>query len=132
MPRVLIIDDEPGIRFALQRWFTRQGWTVLEAGDGEAGLARLRESSDDDDSRVDLVLCDLHLPKLSGDALHARLRVERPAVIDRMIFSTGDAVASAPADSVIASHPHVLQKPFELSALRTLVERIVSANSDAT
>ena len=45
-----------------------------------------------------------------------------------MIFSTGDAVASAAAGSVIASHPHVLQKPFELAALRTLVQRIVPEN----
>lgn len=127
MPRVLIIDDEPGIRFALQRWFTRQGWTVLEAGDGEVGLARLRECSDEDDSRIDVVICDLHLPKLSGEGLHACLRDERPAYVERMIFSTGDAVAAAPADSIIASHPHVLQKPFELSALRVLVQRIVPA-----
>ena len=128
MPRVLIIDDEPGIRFALQRWFTRQGWLVLEAADGEDGLARLRDSSDDNDTRIDVVICDLHLPKLSGEDLHALLRHERPAVVDRMIFLTGDAVASAPAGSVIGSHPHVLQKPFELAALRTLVLRIVPEN----
>lgn len=125
MPRVLIIDDEPGIRFALQRWFTRQSWDVLEASDGEAGLSLLREASDDDQaSRIDLVVCDLHLPRLSGEALHALLRDERPALVDRMIFSTGDAVMGAPADSVLTTHPHVLQKPFELAALRTLVDRI--------
>ena len=130
MPRVLIIDDELGIRFALQRWFTRLGWLVLEAGDGEIGLAQLRESSDEDSSRIDLVLCDLHLPTLSGDALHALLRVERPAILARMILCTGDAVAAAPVGSVIASHPYVLQKPFELSELRTLVQRIVPTHSE--
>jgi len=128
MPRVLIIDDEPGILFALQRWFTRQGWTVLEAGDGNDGLTHLRASSDDDDTRIDVVICDMHLPKLSGEALHTLLCHERPAVVERMIFLTGDAVASAPIGSVIASHAHVLQKPFELGALRTLVHRIVPVN----
>ncbi len=125
MPRVLIIDDEPGIRFALQRWFTRQGWGVLEAQDGEDGLAMLRSAADHDDTaRIDLVVCDLHLPRLSGEALYAILRDERPSLVERMIFSTGDAVTGAPPRSVLATHPHVLQKPFELAALRTLVDRI--------
>ena len=41
MPRALVIDDEPGIRLALKRWFERQGYTVLEAADGEAALKHL-------------------------------------------------------------------------------------------
>ncbi len=128
MPRVLIIDDESGIRFALQRWFSRQGWTVLEAADGPDGLSLLRQARDEDmTSRIDLVLCDLHLPGLSGDQLHATLLREHPEMIPRMIFSTGDSVVSAPVGSVIATHPHVLQKPFELSALRALVAAIHSS-----
>ncbi len=127
MRRVLIIDDEQGIRVALQRWFTRQGWTVLESGDGEDGLAQLRASSDDDESRIDVVVCDLHLPKLSGEALHAALVADGRAFAGRTIFSTGDSVASAPVGSIIASHPYVLEKPFELAALRELLERVLSA-----
>jgi DNA-binding response OmpR family regulator len=122
---VLIIDDEPGIRFALQRWFARQSWDVLEAGDGEDGLALLLNSDDESDTRIDLVVCDLHLPRMNGEALHAIVLSERPAFVDRIIFSTGDAVTSAPADSILATHPHVLQKPFELSALRLLIQGIV-------
>ncbi len=125
MPRVLIIDDESGIRFALQRWFARQGWAVLEAPDGPAGLSLLRQACDDDPvARIDVVLCDLHLPGLSGDELHSTLLREHPEIIPRMIFSTGDPVVSARPGSIIATHPHVLQKPFELSLLRTLIDTI--------
>ncbi len=128
MPRVLIVDDEAGIRLALLRWFSRQGWEVSEAADGALGLALLRQSNDADATRVDLIICDLHLPILSGSALHAALAAERPALIPRIIFSTGDEIGAALEGSVLASHPHVLQKPFELSALRALMATISAAS----
>ena len=123
MPHVLIVDDEPGIRFALTRWFARQHWTVSEAGDGQAAIALLLASDDASDSRVDLVICDLHLPFASGQDVLRTLMSSRPAIAARLILSTGDADA-APG-TALASHPHVLQKPFELSALKALVTSIV-------
>ncbi len=125
MPRVLIIDDESGIRVALQRWFTRQGWTVVLAEDGEQALAIIREARTHDAERLDVVVCDLHLPKLSGIELHAMLQQEEPALIERFIFSTGDTVDDASGGGVLASHAHVLQKPFEFSALRSMLQSIV-------
>ncbi len=125
LPRVLIVDDEPGIRFALKRWFERQHWTVSEAGDGHTALTQLLASDDASESRVDLVICDLHLPLLSGEELLQALMVSRPAVAERLILSTGDAVSHAAPGTALAFHPHVLQKPFDLATLRTLVSTIV-------
>lgn len=126
MPRVLIVDDEPGIRFALKRWFERQHWTVSEAGDGQTAITQLLASDDGDESRVDLVICDLHLPLLSGEELLRTLVSSRPAVAARVILSTGDAVSDAAPGTALAVHPHVLQKPFELATLKALVASIVS------
>ncbi len=81
MPHVLIVDDEPGIRFALRRWFARQHWTVSEAGDGQAAIALLVASDDASDSRVDLVICDLHLPMASGQDVLRILMSSRPPAI---------------------------------------------------
>jgi DNA-binding response OmpR family regulator len=121
----LIVDDESGIRLALQRWFVRQGWTALLAEDGEEALTMIRAAREDHASRLDLVICDLHLPKLSGIELHAVLQVEEPAMIERLIFSTGDTVTDAMAGGVLSSHPYVLQKPFEFSTLRSMLQTIV-------
>ncbi len=121
MPHVLIVDDEPGIRFALKRWFERQQWTVTEAGDGQIAMTQLLASDDDGDSRVDLVICDLHLPLVTGDDLLKRLHADRPELAQRVIVSTGDQIDDAPIGSAFAMHPHVLQKPFDLSTLRDLV-----------
>ncbi len=125
MTRVLIVDDEPGIRFALKRWFERQRWTVSEAGDGQTAITQLLASDDASDSRIDLVVCDLNLPIVSGDSLLRSLMEHRPALVGRLILATGDAVASAKPGSVLGTHPHVLQKPFELATLKELVESIV-------
>lgn len=120
----MIVDDESGIRFALKRWFERQHWTVSEADDGERALNMLLESSDNDNSRIDVIICDLHLPGIGGEEVVRRLASERPELVGRLIITTGDATIDAPADSILATNPHVLQKPFDLSTLREHVSQI--------
>ncbi|MEO7995916.1 MAG: response regulator [Gemmatimonadaceae bacterium] len=126
MPSVLIIDDEPSIRFALRRWFERQGWTADEANDGAHALDMLLTppANADMDAGYTVIVCDLRMPGMSGSQLHDRLKKERPGLIDRLVFTTGDDVASPPVGSVLGSHERVLQKPFEFTALRELVESI--------
>ena len=119
-----MVDDEPGIRFALRRWFERQGWTVQESGDGEDALTRIMGTSDDGDDRFDLVICDVNLPKRSGASFVSALQANRPAMATRVILSTGDDVEDAAPGSMLLSYPHILQKPFDLSTLRALVERV--------
>lgn len=126
MPHVLIVDDEPGIRFALKRWFERQHWTVSEAGDGPLALAQLLASDDHGLSRLDLVVCDLHLPLLSGKQILQRLQTDRPELVERFIVCTGDAIEDTPAGDAFGAHPHVLQKPFDLTTLHALVRRITT------
>jgi CheY-like chemotaxis protein len=126
LPHVLLVDDEPGIRFVLRRWFERQHWAVSEAGDGQSAMTDLLASDEASDSRFDLVVCDLHLPLVSGEELMRTLAASRPALAARVILSTGDAVEDAPPGTLLASHPHVLQKPFELAALKSLVASIVT------
>jgi CheY-like chemotaxis protein len=125
VPRVLIVDDEPGIRFALRRWFERQQWVIAEAGDGNEALVLLREVDDAGPDRFDLVVCDLNLPSLGGEALVRILRQERPALVNRVVLTTGNSVSHADADSVLAEHPHVLPKPFDLGTLKAVVAGVL-------
>jgi DNA-binding response OmpR family regulator len=122
---VLIIDDEPGIRFALKRWFERAQWTVAEVGEGHAALALLNADDGDPAATIDLIVLDLHLPGMSGEELIQYLRRSCPALVPRTILTTGDAVIDAEPGSVLAEHAHVLQKPFDLGTLKAAVERIV-------
>ncbi len=125
LPRILIVDDEPGIRLALKRWFERQQWVVLVASDGQSAMDLLLSSADDTDARLDAVVCDLHLPVMSGEAILRALLDERPRLARRVLLTTGDAIHDAEPESILAVHPHVLQKPFDLETLERAIEKIV-------
>ena len=58
--KILVVDDEPGLRQTLTRILGAEGHVTITAGDGQEGLTRLE--ADD----IDLVLCDLRMPTMSG------------------------------------------------------------------
>ena len=122
---VLLIDDEAAIRLALRRWFERRGWSVEEAPDGEVACERLAER----EGVFSLVICDLHLPGMDGEEIAQRVSRKWPSLLDRFVFSTGDAIEHAPEGSLLRSHELVLPKPFEFAQLRALIERTVGADA---
>jgi len=119
-PRVLIIDDEPSIRAALKRFFSRRGWQVDEAADGADGLSALLDGK----SSFAVVISDLKMPGCSGMELHDHVAAVAPELLDRVIFSTGDVASRDAAEFVRRTRCTVLQKPFELRALEALVNRM--------
>ena len=121
-PRVLVIDDEDTIRGALRRFFARSGWAVDEAVDGGAALELILGESATD---YDVIVSDLRMPGLSGVEFHDRLASARPELLPRVIFSTGDLSSNDVAEFVERTRCLVLQKPFELAALRETVGQIV-------
>ena len=120
--RIHIVDDVGTIRHALRRFFQRQGWDVDEAQDGAAALKLLLA---DEPAFYDVIISDLRMPGVSGIEMLERLRGARPELLRRIIFSTGDAVSLDAAEFVRRADCPVLQKPFELSTLRTMVERLL-------
>ncbi|HET7041218.1 MAG TPA: ATP-binding protein, partial [Gemmatimonadales bacterium] len=117
---VLIIDDEAAVRMAMRRWFERQGWKVDEAVDGAQALALLIAAPGDDS--YGLVLCDLRMPGMGGIELHERLAAERPGVLARIIYATGDTASPETAAFLARVERPVLEKPFELAQLAAVVE----------
>lgn len=120
-PRALLIDDESAIRMALRRFLTRQGWAVDEAGDGERALRLLLDVEED---RYAAVLCDLRLPEVSGLELYRRLRTERPEVLPRLVFSTGDVHSADAVEIAEGTECPVIEKPFDLVGMYQLLERV--------
>ncbi|OGR35084.1 MAG: Fis family transcriptional regulator [Desulfovibrionales bacterium GWA2_65_9] len=82
--RILVVDDESGIRFSLRGILEDEGFAVAEAETGEAGLALL-----DAGEAVDLVFLDIWLPGLDGLEVLARLREDRPELPVVMISGHG-------------------------------------------
>ncbi|HJU76202.1 MAG TPA: response regulator [Gemmatimonadaceae bacterium] len=129
-PRVLLIDDESSIRVALRRFFGRMGWDVAEAADGRKALDLLLESAPEGSTEenrprhFDMVLSDVRMPGLTGIQLHERLKEERPDILPHLVFSTGDIGGQETVEFVRDINCPVIQKPFRLSLLKELAERL--------
>ncbi len=121
-PSLLVIDDEESIRRALRRYFERRGWAVDEAADGTEALVKLLRS--DAGILYDVIVCDLKMPGVSGPELYARLLVEAPAMVPRLILSTGDVSAPDVEDFLAGVKVPVLEKPFELITLEEIAEKV--------
>lgn len=124
-PRLFVIDDEPSIRAAIKRFLTRRQWEVEEAEDGRVALDILVHSKP---NRYDVVMCDLRMPHVSGVELYRALRVSRPDLVRRLLFSTGDVVSSDAADFLEESGRPVIEKPFELARLEELLQEVLREN----
>jgi CheY-like chemotaxis protein len=99
MKRVLIVDDEPDIRFILRHILERGGYEVDEAINGSAALEILEGSN------PDLVITDLMMPMMDGNELIERLRSD-PATASIPIMSlTGNPHSSLGADVVVTKFP---------------------------
>lgn len=70
--KILIIDDEAQIQYALRQVFDYQGWETISAGDVEEGMKMYHRY------HPDLVLVDYHLPRISGNKGVEMLRKEDP------------------------------------------------------
>ncbi|HTM52346.1 MAG TPA: PAS domain S-box protein [Bryobacteraceae bacterium] len=81
--KVLVIDDEAGVRAVAAHTLRKCGFSVILAKDGEEGLALFRQQPEE----IGLVLLDLTMPKMSGDEVLQELRRIRPAV--KVIVSSG-------------------------------------------
>ncbi|MCU1276644.1 MAG: hybrid sensor histidine kinase/response regulator [bacterium] len=115
---VLVVEDDPQVSGVLMRILS-QHYDVTVADDGADALWRFEEGQ-----RFDVVLCDLCMPKINGAALIAALqRIDRNQA-GRVIVMTGDP------GSVIAagmSSYYLIEKPFDVGALRSLVANVVAA-----
>jgi DNA-binding NtrC family response regulator len=73
---VLLADDEEAIRLLGRRYLEADGWTVLEARDGEEALGLIEAHQ----GRLSLVVTDLNMPKVTGRELAEVLSIFRPGL----------------------------------------------------
>ena len=120
MPRVLIVEDELPMRIALQDILAAEGYRVLTAADGEAGLARAIEE------QPGLILLDVMLPKLDGYALCAELR--RLEIAAPVLMLTAKAQVQDRVTGLDSGADDYLVKPFStdelLARVRALLRRV--------
>lgn len=112
-PRILVIDDEEGIRVGCQRALEPEGYIVETAATGQEGLKRFLEGN------FDLVLIDIFLPDMRGiDLLEPMLEKDTDVIC---IIITGYATVELAVQAIKAGAYDFLSKPFSGDVLRLTV-----------
>jgi two-component system, cell cycle sensor histidine kinase and response regulator CckA len=113
--RILLVDDEAPLVELLTRYLERLGYEVEACLTPDDAL----KSFEADPSRYSLVLTDLTLPGMSGDAMIARMRAIAPKL--RVIVSSGYPYEPK------GKRTGFLQKPFLPKMLAELIEKMLAA-----
>ena len=122
MPTVLLIEDDAESRRVTAELFTREDWTILEAGDGEAGISLALER------RPELVLCDLLMPKVNGFQVCRSIRQHLQR--SRIIIVSGRDYGVDRASAIEAGADEYLVKPISWEILREVIDRVLPAVGD--
>ena len=112
MASVLYVDDEPAMRQAVHLWLSTHGVEAHAAKNVASAKRSLALHPDIVGAFIDIWLGDG-----SGFELYAWIEEHRPALVDRVIFVTGDVVAAPAADQIAALGRPVITKPFDLEEL---------------
>ena len=112
---VLVVDDEPLIRWAISRTLAHAGHRVREAVDAVSALRVLRCGG----PMPDVVLLDYRLPGAQGFGLLSMIRRLSPA--SAIVMMSADQQPAAVAEAVALGAHAVMHKPFDMSAVEPML-----------
>jgi CheY-like chemotaxis protein len=113
--RILLVDDDETVRAVGAAMLKRLGYEVLLANDGEQGLQAYRARA----TEIDLVIMDLTMPVMDGEATFRALRAEFPAVA--VVITSGYSEHDVSARFAGKGVAGFLQKPFSMDLLRKVL-----------
>jgi PAS domain S-box-containing protein len=123
---ILIVEDEDSVRKLAARVTEANGYTVLEARDGEEALAVLKNAA----GSVQLILSDLIMPRLGGFEMAKRARILYPQV--RLAFMSGYTENPAMHKETEAAQAVFIQKPFTPMGLLEKLEEAIAGDLKRT
>src|SRR5438067_813047 len=115
---ILIVDDEAEIRDALAEILTGARHRVVAVASGREALERMAAE------HYDAIITDIRMPDIDGRALYQEIERRWPRRTSRVVFVTGDTLASALREFVTASGRPVIEKPFLPSEVRRIVAEL--------
>lgn len=119
---VLIIEDEPSVMSFVKAALERAGYRVASANSGVEALPLL-ESGD-----YLGVVSDMRTPGgVDGADVHAWLTANRPKLVSKLIFITGDIVNEETAQTLAKTGAPCVEKPFRIAQLMDVVRRVMGS-----
>jgi two-component system NtrC family sensor kinase len=119
--RILIVDDESHVRDLLSQIVRELGHVPVCAANGVEALTKIEQEKD-----WNVVLSDIRMPEMSGDALWRALRAKRPDLAGRVIFLSGDLARAETADFLKEAGRPVLAKPFRITQVCRVIESVLA------
>jgi len=117
--RVLLAEDDPGVRYTLRELLESAGLDVEEAADGTEALARF------DAAPAPLVVTDLRMPRMDGMELLRQLRARSPQ--PRVVVVTAHGSERTAVEAMRAGAWDYFRKPFDPEELQAVVRRAAEA-----
>jgi CheY-like chemotaxis protein len=117
--RVLVVDDEPNILYALEETVRDLGFDCIAASDGEDALVIARGT------RPDLIITDIIMPRLNGFELCARLKADEATRGIPVVMVTVRATEQDLQRGSAAGAEAYLIKPFHLSELQEVIDKLL-------
>ena len=118
---ILLVEDEDAVRSVAARVLLNQGYTVIQARNGEEALDLLSELGDG----IDLVLTDVVMPDMGGLALAEKLKATKPEL--RLLYMSGYSEADKLQPGMNNFQFPFLQKPFSAESLIVKVREVLDA-----
>ena len=118
---ILVVEDEAIVRMLLVDGLEEQGYTVLEAEDGNAALDIVASSE-----RIDLLATDVGLPGINGRQLAEMARSQRPDL--KVLFLTGYAYEAALEKEVLRPNTQLLGKPVAIEVFCAKVHGMLQSS----
>ena len=118
---MLLVEDEEQVRVLARDMLESNGYEVLLADGGAAALAVCEKRQ----GKIDLLVTDVVMPKMSGPELAARVRRLRPGI--KTVFMSGSADQVMHEQGGTELGAHFLQKPFSPGALARKVREALDA-----
>ena len=118
-PRLLLVDDEPGLRTAVQAYLQDEGFDVTTAVDGEEGWQKAQHLY------PDLVISDVMMPRCDGYGLLKRLREDERLGGTPVIFLTAKGMTIDRTQGYLAGVDDYISKPFDPDELIARARNVV-------
>lgn len=119
--KILTVDDSASIRQMVSFTLKQAGYEVVEAIDGQDGLAKAQANN------VDLVITDLNMPNMNGIELIRSLRQEGAYKFTPILMLTTESDDSKKTDGKQAGATGWIVKPFNPEQLLRVIERVLPA-----
>jgi len=109
--RVLLLEDSEDLKSLIKRFLESNSYSVEAVSHGAEGLRSIMREE------FDIIICDMQMPRLSGDRFYFAVKKAMPHLCQRFIFITGYTCSTKINDFIKQVNGTMLPKPFLLDEL---------------